>query len=48
MISVTYLADCKGAEKFGTCVSLWNLFDMIKWIIVPEAMTVQYILNMMK
>lgn len=30
------------------CVSLWNLFDMIKWIIVPEAMTVQYILNMMK
>ncbi len=21
MISVTYLADCKGAEKFGTCVS---------------------------
>ena len=30
------------------CASLWNLFDMIKWIIVPEAMTVQYILNMMK
>ena len=28
--------------------SLWNLFDMIKWIIVPEAMTVQYILDMMK
>ena len=30
------------------CESLWNLFDMIKWIIVPEAMTVQYILNTMK
>ena len=29
-------------------VSLWNLFAMIEWIIVPEAMTVQYILNMMK
>ena len=30
------------------CASVWNLFDMIKWIIVPEGMTVQYILNMMK
>lgn len=30
------------------CGSLCNLFDMIKWIIVPEAMTVQYILNMIK
>lgn len=30
------------------CVSLCKLFDMIEWIIVPEAMTVQYILNMMK
>lgn len=30
------------------CISLWNLFDMIEWIVVPEAMTVQYILDMMK
>lgn len=30
------------------CVSLWNLFIMIEWIIVPEAMTVQYILDMIK
>ena len=33
---------------FCGCASLWNLFDMIKWIIAPEAMTVQYILDMMK
>lgn len=30
------------------CVSLWNMFDMIEWIIVPEAMTVKYILDMIQ
>lgn len=30
------------------CVSLWNLFDMIEWIVVPEAMTVKYILDMIQ
>ena len=29
-------------------VSLFNLFYAIEWIIVPEAMTVQYILGMMQ
>ena len=29
-------------------VSLFNLFYAIEWLIVPEAMMVQYILNMMK
>ena len=29
-------------------ISLFNLFYAIEWIIVPEAMTVQYILDMMK
>lgn len=29
-------------------VSLFNLFYAIEWTIMPEAMTVQYILNMMK
>ena len=29
-------------------VSLFNLFYTIEWLIVPEAMVVQYILNMMK
>ena len=29
-------------------ISLFNLFHAIEWIIVPEAMTVQYILNMMQ
>ncbi len=28
-------------------VSWFNLFYAIEWIVVPEAMTVQYILNMM-
>lgn len=29
-------------------MSLWKLFTMIEWLVVPEAMTVQYILSMMK
>ena len=29
-------------------ISLFNLFYAIEWLIVPEAMTVQYILNMIK
>ena len=29
-------------------ITLFNLFRMIEWIIIPEAMAIQYIVNMMK
>lgn len=39
-------------SSFGSLIcglmSLFNLFYAIEWLIVPEAMMVQYILNMMK
>jgi len=39
---------CSFASLVCGLTSLFNLFYAIEWLIVPEAMTVQYILDMMK